>query len=382
LTAVVEGLPSRSPDIREERKGPRVDAPDAAIKGFLKSAGLSSADQAERRDDKKGAYYVALLERPGRATSEVIAEILPRLVKTFPWPKSMRWGYGRLRWVRPLHSIVCLLDGEVVPFEVDGIKSGKETRGHRFMSPEPFNARGFKNYKEKLREAKVILDGDERARIILEDARKIAAKEGLVLVEDQALLAENAGLTEWPVVLMGSFDEDFLSVPPEVLTTAMKAHQKCFSLRKKDGALANRFIVVANLEAHDKGKAIVAGNERVIRARLADAKFFFEQDRKVMLPDRVPKLKEIVFHEKLGTQYEQGAARVAARPRDRASGRRRPRSRRARRDSRQGRPREPDGRRVPRVARRDGPLLRARPGGERGRRRRHCRALQAARSLG
>jgi glycyl-tRNA synthetase beta chain len=304
LTAVVEGLPSRSPDIREERKGPRVDAPDAAIKGFLKSAGLSSADQAERRDDKKGAYYVALVERPGRATSEVIAEILPTLVKTFPWPKSMRWGYGRLRWVRPLHSIVCLLDGEVVPFEVDGIKSGKETRGHRFMSPEPFKARGFKNYKEKLREAKVILDGDERARIILEGARKIAAKEGLVLVEDQALLAENAGLTEWPVVLMGSFDEDFLSVPPEVLTTAMKAHQKCFSLRKKDGALANRFIVVANLEAHDKGKAIVAGNERVIRARLADAKFFFEQDRKVMLPDRVPKLKEIVFHEKLGTQYE------------------------------------------------------------------------------
>jgi glycyl-tRNA synthetase beta chain len=304
LTAVVERLPSRSPDIREERKGPRVDAPDAAIKGFLKSAGLSSADQAERRDDKKGAYYVALLERPGRATSEVIAEILPRLVKTFPWPKSMRWGYGRLRWVRPLHSIVCLLDGEVVPFEVDGIKSGKETRGHRFMSPEPFKARGFKNYKEKLRQAKVILDGDERARIILEDARKTAAKEGLMLVEDQALLAENAGLTEWPVVLMGSFDEDFLSVPPEVLTTAMKAHQKCFSLRKKDGALANRFIVVANLEAHDKGKAIVAGNERVIRARLADAKFFFEQDRKVMLPDRVPKLKEIVFHEKLGTQYE------------------------------------------------------------------------------
>ena len=304
LTTVVEGLPARSPDIREERKGPRVDAPDAAIKGFLKSMGLASADQAERRDDKKGAYYVALLERPGRATAEVIAEIMPELVKSFPWPKSMRWGIGRLRWVRPLQSIICLLDGKVVPFEVDGIRSGKETRGHRFMAHEPFKVRRFKDYEEKLRDAKVILDGDERARIILEGARKAAAKEGLTLLEDEALLAENAGLTEWPVVLLGSFDEEFLSVPPEVLATSMKAHQKCFSLREKDGALANRFIVVANLEARDKGNAIVAGNERVIRARLADAKFFFEQDRKVMLPDRVPKLKEIVFHEKLGSQYE------------------------------------------------------------------------------
>ena len=304
LTTVVEGLPARSPDVREERKGPRVDAPDAAIKGFLKSMGLASADQAERRDDKKGAYYVALLERPGRATAEVIAEIMPELVKSFPWPKSMRWGCGRLRWVRPLQSIICLLDGKVVPFEVHGIRSGKETRGHRFMAHEPFKVRRFKDYDEKLRDAKVILDGDERARIILEGARKAAAKEGLTLLEDEALLAENAGLTEWPVVLLGSFDEEFLSVPPEVLATSMKAHQKCFSLRKKDGALANRFIVVANLEARDKGNAIVAGNERVIRARLADAKFFFEQDRKVMLPDRVPKLKEIVFHEKLGSQYE------------------------------------------------------------------------------
>jgi glycyl-tRNA synthetase beta chain len=304
LTAVVEGLPSRSPDIREEKKGPRVDAPDAAIKGFLESAGLASANQAERRDDKKGAYYVALLERPGRATAEVVAEIVPEIVRSFPWPKSMRWSSGRLRWVRPLHTIVCLLDGKVVPFDIDGIKSGKETRGHRFMAPEPFNVKGFKDYRERLRETKVVLDGEERARIILEGARKAAAKEELALIEDEALLAENAGLTEWPVVLMGSFDEDFLSVPPEVLATSMKAHQKCFSLRRKGGALANRFILVANLEARDKGKAIVAGNERVIRARLADAKFFFEQDRKAMLPDRVPKLKEIVFHEKLGTQYD------------------------------------------------------------------------------
>jgi glycyl-tRNA synthetase beta chain len=304
LTAVVEGLPSRSPDLREERKGPRVDAPEAAISGFLKSAGLSSVAEAEKREDKKGAYYVALIEKKGRPAAEVIAEIVPEIVRNFPWPKSMRWAYGRLRWVRPLHSILCLLDGKVVPFEVEGIKSGKATRGHRFLAPELFNVKNFKDYEEKLREAKVILDGEQRAARILKDARALAAKEGVALVEDEALLAENAGLTEWPVVLMGEFDKDFLTVPSEVLSTAMKAHQKCFSLRDKQGNLANRFILIANLKAKDGGKAIVAGNERVIRARLSDAKFFFDQDRKVMLPDRVPKLKEIVFHEKLGSQYE------------------------------------------------------------------------------
>jgi glycyl-tRNA synthetase beta chain len=304
LTAMVEGLPSRSPDIREERKGPRIDAPDAAVNGFLKSAGLSSVSEAQKREDKKGAYYVALIEKKGRPTAEVVAEIVPEIVRNFPWPKSMRWGSGRLRWVRPLHSILCLFDGKIVPFEVDGIKSGKETRGHRFMAPKPFNVKSFEDYAKKLREAKVILDGEERAARILKDARALAAKEGLTLVEDEALLAENAGLTEWPVVLMGEFDADFLSVPPEVLSTAMKAHQKCFSLRDRQGNLANRFILIANLKAKDGGKAIVAGNERVVRARLSDAKFFFDQDRKVMLPDRVPKLQEIVFHEKLGSQYE------------------------------------------------------------------------------
>jgi glycyl-tRNA synthetase beta chain len=303
LVAVVDGLPTRSPEVREERKGPRVDAPDAAIKGFLKSAGLASVDQAEKREDKKGAFYVALLERPGRATEDVVAEIVPEIIRSFPWPKSMRWGSERIRWVRPLHSILCLFDGKVVDFEIDGIKSGKGTRGHRFMAPEPFNVKSFKDYVKKLREAKVILDGDERGRLILDGARALAKKEKLALVEDEALLAENAGLTEWPVVLMGSFDEAFLSVPPEVLATSMKAHQKCFSLRKGD-KLANRFILVANLEAKDGGKAIVAGSERVIAARLADAKFFFDQDRKVTLPDRVPKLKEITFHEKLGSQYD------------------------------------------------------------------------------
>ena len=303
LAAVVDGLPARSPDVSEEKKGPRVGAPEAAVQGFLKSAGLKSLDEAEIRADKKGDFYVATIKRSGRATPQVVAEIVPEIVRNFPWPKSMRWGNGRLRWVRPLHSILCLFGGKVVPFEIDGIKSGKETRGHRFMAPRPFSVRSFDDYVQRLRKAFVILDPREREAIILKGAQKLAAKQQLVLVEDMALLAENAGLTEWPVVLMGSFDESFLDVPGEVLATSMKAHQKCFSLRRGE-RLANRFILVANLEAKDRGKAIVAGNERVIAARLADAKFFFDHDRKVMLEERVPKLREIVFHEKLGTQYE------------------------------------------------------------------------------
>jgi len=303
LTAVVEGLPARSPDVREEKKGPRVDAPDAAIQGFVKAAGLKSIKDAETREDKKGSYYVALLEHAGRPTADVIAEIVPEIIGNFPWPKSMRWGSGKLRWVRPLHSILCLLDGKTVPFAIDGIQSGDETRGHRFMAPKPFRVRSFRDYVQKLKDAFVVLDGAERASLILDGARKAAKMEGLTLVEDEALLAENAGLTEWPVVLMGTFDDAFLEVPPEVLATSMKAHQRAFSLKKGDD-LANRFIVVANLDAEDGGKAIIAGNERVIAARLADAKFFFDQDRKASLEDWVPKLKDIVFHEKLGNQYE------------------------------------------------------------------------------
>jgi glycyl-tRNA synthetase beta chain len=303
LVAVVDGLPLRSPHLREERKGPRLDAPDAAVKGFLKSAGLTSVDQAERREDKKGDYYVAVVEKRGRAAAEIVAEIVPDIVRSFPWPKSMRWGSGKLRWVRPLHSILCLLDGKVVPFAIDGVKSGKETRGHRFMAPKPFAVKGFADYVKKLRAAKVILDGDERAKRILDGARALAKKQRLTLVEDDGLLAENVGLTEWPVPLMGNFDEAFLSVPPEVLATAMKAHQKCFSLRKGE-KLANRFILVANLAAKDGGKAVIAGNERVIAARLADAKFFFDHDRKISLEERVLKLDGIIFHEKLGNQHE------------------------------------------------------------------------------
>jgi glycyl-tRNA synthetase beta chain len=303
LTVVIDGLPARSPSVSEEKKGPRVSAPDAAIQGFLKSAGLASIDQAETRADKKGDFYVALSERRGRSTAEVVAAIVPEIIRAFPWPKSMRWGNGRLRWVRPLHSILCLLDGKLVPFEVDGIATGKDTRGHRFMAPKPFSVKGFKDYVEKLRQAYVILDAEERAAIILKQARKLAAKEGMTLVEDEGLLAENAALAEWPVTLMGSFDESFLEVPAEVLATSMKSHQKCFSLRRGE-ELANRFILVANLEAKDGGKAIVAGNARVIAARLSDAKFFFDQDRDVGLEVWVPKLQQIVFHEKLGTQYD------------------------------------------------------------------------------
>src|SRR5262245_12682572 len=303
LVAVVTGLPARSPAVREEKKGPRVDAPEAAIAGFVKSAGLASIAEAERRDDKKGAFYVALIEKPGRLAASVVAEIVPEIVAKFPWPKSMRWGSGKLRWVRPLHTILCQLDGKVVPFEIDGIRSGKETRGHRFMAPKPFAVKGFADYARKLRAAKVILDGEERAKLILNGARSLAKTEKLALLEDDGLLQENAGLTEWPVPLIGAFDEEFLAVPGEVLATAMKAHQKCFSLLKGE-TLANRFIMVANLKAKDGGKAIVAGNERVIRARLADAKFFFDQDRKVPLEERVPKLDGIIFHEKLGSQHD------------------------------------------------------------------------------
>src|SRR4029079_10389900 len=264
---------------------------------------LKSIKQVEVKQDKKGDFYVARIERPGRATEEVVAAVVPAIVASFPWPKSMRWGNGTLRWVRPLHSVLCLFDGKVVPFEIDSIATGNETRGHRFMAPKPFAVKNFADYAEKLRKAYVMLDAGERAKLILEGARKLAKKAKLDLVEDEALLAENAGLTEWPVPLIGSFDESFLEVPAEVLSTSMKAHQKCFSL-KRGKSLANRFILIANLEAEDGGKSIVAGNERVIAARLSDAKFFYGQDRDIGLEIWVPKLKDVVFHEKLGTQYE------------------------------------------------------------------------------
>jgi len=311
LALAVEGVPVRQPDLKEEKKGPRVGAPAPAIQGFLKSAGLSSIDEAKvQKDPKRGDFYVALIDRPGRAAIEVIAEILPGVVRAFPWPKSMRWGSGSLSWVRPLHSIVATFgpqteDPDIVPFNVDGIAAGNVTRGHRFMAPAPFPVRRFEDYRDKLEKAKVVLDAARRAEIILADARNLAFAQGYELVEDAGLLAEVTGLVEWPVVLMGEFEPAFLALPPEVARATIRNNQKCFVLRDASTArLANKFILVANTQAADGGKAIVAGNERVIRARLADAKFFWDSDLKVKLEERLPKLKEIVFHEKLGTQYE------------------------------------------------------------------------------
>jgi glycyl-tRNA synthetase beta chain len=311
LTLAVEGVPARQPDLKEEKKGPRVGAPAPAIQGFLKSAGLASIEEAIiQKDPKRGDFYVALIDRPGRAAIEVIAEILPNVVRGFPWPKSMRWGAGSLSWVRPLHAIVATFgpqteEPDVVPFAVGGIAAGNVTRGHRFLAPAPFAVRRFEDYRDKLEKAKVVLDPARRAEIILADAKNLAFAQGYELVEDAGLLAEVAGLVEWPVVLMGAFEHEFLAIPPEVIRATIRNNQKCFVLRDASTAkLANRFILVANTVAADGGKAIVAGNERVIRARLADAKFFWDSDLKVPLEARLPKLKHIVFHEKLGTQYE------------------------------------------------------------------------------
>ena len=304
LTLVIEGLPEKTPDVKEERKGPKVGAPQQAIDGFLRASGLSSIDQASVQEDKKGAFYIAVTERPGRATADLIAEIAPSVVRSFPWPKSMRWGSGSLRWVRPLHSILCLLGGKVVPFEVDGIKSGNTTRGHRFMAPAEFAVTGFADYEMKLTEAKVVLDPAKRAHFIHAGVKALAEVEGLTLVEDEALLHEVAGLVEYPVPLIGRIDDEFMSVPQEVLTSTMRANQKYFALHDGQGKLSNRFIVVANLEAEDGGKAIINGNERVLRARFADARFLWDQDRKQTLSSRLPKLNEVVFHAKLGTVHD------------------------------------------------------------------------------
>ena len=328
LALSVHGVPARQKDVREEKKGPRVGAPEGAIAGFLKAAGLKSIGDAKVQPDKKGDFYVAVIEKPGRPAIEVISEILPKVIETFPWPKSMRWGKqsavhaafssgfssgfqtGSLRWVRPLHSIVATFgpeteDPDVVPFSVGGVTAGNETRGHRFLAPDPFTVRRLADYQQKLDKAKVVLDAERRRDIILTEAKQLAFAQGLELIEDEGLLAEVAGLVEWPVVLMGSFDEGFLRIPEEVIRATIRNNQKCFVLRDAAHAkLINKFILVSNIEAEDGGKAIVAGNERVIRARLSDAKFFYETDLKTRLEDRLPKFKNIVFHEKLGTQWE------------------------------------------------------------------------------
>jgi glycyl-tRNA synthetase beta chain len=315
LALTIHGVPAKQPDVKEEKKGPRVGAPENAIAGFLKAAGLSSISQAKVQPDKKGDFYVAVLDRPGRDAIDVIKDVLHATVATFPWPKSMRWGAqsakpGSLSWVRPLHSIVATFgpeteEPEIVLLDIGGIKAGDETRGHRFMAPAPFKVRHFDDYMAGLEKAKVVLDPARRADTVLADAKNLAFAQGFDLVEDEGLLSEVAGLVEWPVTLMGSFDKAFLAIPDEVIRATIRNNQKCFVLRDPQSAkLVNKFILVANEEAMDGGKAIVAGNERVIRARLSDAKFFYETDLKTRLEDRLPKFEQIVFHEKLGTQAE------------------------------------------------------------------------------
>jgi glycyl-tRNA synthetase beta chain len=306
LCLVVQGVPDQSPAVSEEKKGPRVGAPEQAVAGFLKSAGLASIKQATIiKDEKKGDYYVAKLERAGRAATAIIAEVVPAVMTAFPWPKSQRWGSGDFQWVRPLHSIVCLLAGKIVPFEIAGIASGAVTRGHRFHGDHDITVKSFEDYGTKLKAAKTLLPASERVAMIREQAQALAKTHKLVLVEDEALLSENAGLTEWPTVMMGTFDQAFLSVPGECLTTAMKNHQKCFSLKDpKTGKLANRFLLTSNLIASDGGKEIVTGNEKVIAARLSDAKFFWDQDLKKPLDEMASSLASITFHEKLGSQRD------------------------------------------------------------------------------
>ena len=316
LALTVHGIPARQPDLKDERRGPRLDAPEAAIAGFLKATGLSSVSEAKiQRDPKKGDFYIALIEKPGRAAIEVLAEILPVIIRTFPWPKSMRWGVrsakpGSLNWVRPLHAITATFgleteEPDVVPFSVDGIEAGQTTFGHRFMAPGKISVRRFEDYDAKLLNAKVVLDPQRRKDAILTDARQLAFAQGFDLVEDPTLLDEVAGLVEWPVVLVGSFETEFLSIPGEVIRATIRNNQKCFVVsHPKTGKLANKFILAANVETADGGKTIVGGNEKVIRARLSDAKFFYETDLKTRLEDRLPKFDSIVFHEKLGTQAE------------------------------------------------------------------------------
>lgn len=314
LALTVTGLPAASPDTREERKGPKVGAPQQALDGFLRAAGLSSIDQATvQSDEKKGDFYVAVIEKKGAPAIEILRDILPATVKSFPWGKPMRWGAGRLEWVRPLRAITATFgpEGEepdVIEFELGTVTSGNTTYGHRFMAPDAIKVRRFDDYVQALEKARVVLDIDRRKQIIRTDAEQLAFAQGLDLIVDEGLLEEVAGLVEWPVVMMGSFDEAFLKVPEEAIIATIRANQKCFCLRDAStGKLANKFILTSNLIAEDDGKTIVAGNERVIRARLSDAKFFYETDLETPLLDNLPKLEDVVFHAKLGTQ----AARVA-----------------------------------------------------------------------
>ncbi|MFT6073625.1 MAG: glycyl-tRNA synthetase beta chain [Yoonia sp.] len=317
LTLSVDGLTSESKPVREERRGPKVGAPEKAIEGFLRGAGVT-LDDLEIRDDKKGQVYFAVIEKPGRTAADIIAEVLENAIRNFPWPKSMRWGNGTLKWVRPLHSILCILGDEagteVVPLDVDGIISSNTTRGHRFLAPDAFFVTNLNDYETKLKRAKVVLRADERADAIWNDATTQAFALGLQVVEDRGLLAEVAGLVEWPVVLLGRIDDGFLGLPSEVLQTSMKEHQKFFSVRNPKTNRIERFVTVANMETADQGVTILAGNQKVLAARLADAKFFWENDLRIAkagMDPWVDSLANVTFHSKLGSQKDR-IERIAA----------------------------------------------------------------------
>jgi glycyl-tRNA synthetase beta chain len=303
LTLIVDGLPEKQPDLREERRGPRADAPEKAINGFLAGNGVT-LDQCEKRETPKGVFLFAIVEQKGRAASEVIKDIIEDAMNKLPWPKSMRWADQKIRWVRQLDRILCLFDGKVIPVSYGPVTAGDTTRGHRFLAPAEFSVANAADYKEKLRAAKVMLDREERKQVILDGAKKLAASEGFALLEDNGLLEEVCGLVEWPVPVMGKVDDQFMDIPREVLETSMREHQKYFVVEDKNGKLAARFITVSNMITADNNAKIIAGNERVLRARLHDAKFFWDQDRKVTLQSRLPKLDSIVFHAKLGSLAE------------------------------------------------------------------------------
>lgn len=309
LALTVSGLPARSPDTREEKKGPKVGAPQPAIDGFLRSAGLSSIDEAKvESDPKKGDFYVAVIEKPGADAVDLLSAILPKIMGDFGWAKSMRWGSGSFNWVRPLRAITATFGTEndepiVVPFAVAGLESGQTTFGHRFLSPDAIRVKRFDDYLVALERAKVVLDIDRRKDIIRTDADNLAFAQGLTVIHDEGLLEEVAGLVEWPNVMMGSFDPEFLKLPEEVIIATIRANQKCFCLRDASGKLAPNFIITSNTVPTDGGAAIIEGNERVIRARLSDAAFFYQGDLAIPLEHGLPKLEDMVFHAKLGTQF-------------------------------------------------------------------------------
>ena len=311
VALIASGLPQSLPDRKEQKKGPRINAPDKAIEGFLRANGLDSTDGLSVEEDKKGAFYVLDIDEKGGALADALADFMPAMIEGFQWPKSMRWGSGTLRWVRPLRSILCLFDGQPVRFSIGGLESGNVTYGHRFMAPAAITVSDPHDYVGALDKACVLVDAAVREAMIAESAGALAAGVDCALVDDASLISETAGLVEWPVPLLGTIDAAFMDVPEEVLISVMRTHQKYFALRDMKGKLAPYFITISNMVTDDKGAAIIAGNERVLRARLSDGRFFWDQDRKETLESRLPSLEKITFQAQLGTVGEK-ATRIAA----------------------------------------------------------------------